>query len=208
MLLTVVQSALRCNSVKTVLASMCDESSGAMCCIDLVLRQQQCAHETLTRCSILTALVDLVDSCRVVFDTLYLLLSFGHETSEEADKLDPPFSYFRIRLVCSLLETCGQFFNKGLAKKRLDRFLTFFQRYLLAKPPLPLDVEFDVQVCYFPLGTVCVIIAWLHFLYLNKLPNEALPVSKPGMPQRPMVLCPIRPVWWRPFCSSARRPNV
>ena len=82
----------------------------------------------------------------MVFDTLYLLLSFGHETVEEAEKLDPPFSYFRIRLVCSLLETCGQFFNKGLAKKRLDRFLVFFQRYLLAKPPLPLDIEFDVQV--------------------------------------------------------------
>ena len=84
--------------------------------------------------------------CRVVFDTLYLLLAFGHESPEEAERLDPPFSYFRIRLICSLLETCGQFFNKGLAKKRLDRFLTYFQRYLLAKPPLPLDVEFDVQV--------------------------------------------------------------
>lgn len=82
-----------------------------------------------------------------MFDTLYLLLSFGHESAEEAERLDPPFSYFRIRLVCSLLETCGQFFNKGLAKKRLDRFLAFYQRYLLAKPPLPLDVEFDVQVC-------------------------------------------------------------
>lgn len=86
------------------------------------------------------------DVCRVVFDTLYLLLSFGHESAEEAERLDPPFSYFRIRLVCSLLETCGQFFNKGIAKKRLDRFLAFYQRYLLAKPPLPLDVEFDVQV--------------------------------------------------------------
>ena len=83
--------------------------------------------------------------CRVVFDTLYLLVSFGHESAEETDRLDPPFSYFRIRLVCSLLETCGQCFNKGLAKKRLDRFLSFFQRYLLANPPLPLDVEFDVQ---------------------------------------------------------------
>lgn len=99
----------------------------------------------------LAMLVDSAACCRVVFDTLYLLLSFGHETPEEADKLDPPFSYFRIRLTCSLLETCGQFFNKGLAKKRLDRFLTFFQRYLLAKPPLPLDVEFDVQVCTLPL---------------------------------------------------------
>ena len=84
---------------------------------------------------------------RVIFDTLYLLMSFGHDSPEEAARLDPPLSYFRIRLICTLLETCGQFFNKGLAKKRLDRVLAYFQRYLLAKPPLPLDVEFDVQVC-------------------------------------------------------------
>ena len=107
-------------------------------------------------CGALAKLADCCNSCRVVFDTLYLLLSFGHENPEEADKLDSPFSYFRIRLVCSLLETCGQFFNKGLAKKRLDRFLTFFQRYLLAKPPLPLDVEFDVQVCSLHLGKLCI----------------------------------------------------
>ena len=93
--------------------------------------------------------LNLLLNCRVVFDTLYLLMSFGHESAEEAERLDPPFNYFRIRLVCTLLETCGQFFNKGLAKKRLDRVLAYFQRYLLAKPPLPLDVEFDVQV-YIP----------------------------------------------------------
>jgi len=29
----------------------------------------------------------------------------------------------------------------------LDAFLVAFQRYVLAKPPLPLHVEFDVQVC-------------------------------------------------------------
>jgi regulator of nonsense transcripts 2 len=38
------------------------------------------------------------------------------------------------------------YFKKGGAGRRLDRFLTFFQAYLLAKDPLPLDVEFDVQV--------------------------------------------------------------
>jgi len=38
------------------------------------------------------------------------------------------------------------YFKKGAAGRRLDRFLTFFQAYLLAKDPLPLDVEFDVQV--------------------------------------------------------------
>ncbi len=57
------------------------------------------------------------------------------------------FTACRVRLVCTLLGTCGSFFCKGKAGRRLDRCLAFFQRYLLAKPPLPLDIEFDVQVC-------------------------------------------------------------
>jgi hypothetical protein len=61
-------------------------------------------------------------------------------------KLDPPSNYFRIRLVCTLLEACGQYYGKGPARRKLDRFLPHFQRYVLAKPPLPLDVAFDVQV--------------------------------------------------------------
>ncbi|KAK9806738.1 hypothetical protein WJX72_000988 [[Myrmecia] bisecta] len=86
----------------------------------------------------------LVDS-KVVFDTLHLLLSFGHDTPEEAEMVDPAGNFFRVRLVCALLETCGQYFGKGSAARRLDRFLLYFQRYVLAKPMLPLDVEFDVQ---------------------------------------------------------------
>ena len=56
----------------------------------------------------------------------------------------------RYRLLCTLLDTCGSFYCKGKAGRRLDRFLAYFQRYLLAKLPLPLDVDFDVQVsrCY------------------------------------------------------------
>ena len=50
------------------------------------------------------------------------------------------------RLVCTLLSTCGQYFSNGTMRRKLDRYLAYFQRYLLAKPPLPLDVEFDVQV--------------------------------------------------------------
>ena len=83
---------------------------------------------------------------RVIFSVLYLLLEFGHETPEMAAKLDPPDSYFRLRLVCKLLEACGHYFSSGSASARLERFLTCFQRYLLAKPSLPFDVEFDVQV--------------------------------------------------------------
>lgn len=48
--------------------------------------------------------------------------------------------------VCALLETCGCYFNEGAARKHLDRFLTFLQAYLLSKPTLPLDVDFDLQV--------------------------------------------------------------
>ena len=50
------------------------------------------------------------------------------------------------RLVCTLLGACGQYFSRGSGGRRLDAFLAHFQRYVLAKPPLPLHVEFDVQV--------------------------------------------------------------
>ena len=52
--------------------------------------------------------------CRTVFDTLYLMLSCGHESPEEAERLDPANNYFRVRLVCVLLSTCGQYFSKVL----------------------------------------------------------------------------------------------
>ena len=41
--------------------------------------------------------------------------------------LDPFDSYFRVRLVCILLDTCGQYFDRGSSKKRLDAFLVYFQ---------------------------------------------------------------------------------
>lgn len=84
-----------------------------------------------------------VDSS-VVFDTLYLILSFGHGT-EEQDVLDPPEDCFRIRMIITLLETCGHYFGRGSSKRKLDRFLIHFQRYILSKGPLPLDIEFDLQ---------------------------------------------------------------
>lgn len=40
---------------------------------------------------------------------------------------DLPDDYFRVRLVATVLETCGVFFNRGAAGKKLDYFLSFFQ---------------------------------------------------------------------------------
>lgn len=41
--------------------------------------------------------------------------------------LDMPDDFFRIRLTCQLLDTCGHCFDRGSAKKKLDFFLKFFQ---------------------------------------------------------------------------------
>ncbi|KAE9608234.1 putative up-frameshift suppressor 2 [Lupinus albus] len=84
-----------------------------------------------------------VDSS-VIFETLYLILIYGHGTPEQ-DVLDPPEDCFRIRLIVTLLETCGHYFDRGSSKRKLDRFLIHFQRYILSKGALPLDVEFDLQ---------------------------------------------------------------
>ncbi|XP_021910214.1 regulator of nonsense transcripts UPF2 [Carica papaya] len=84
-----------------------------------------------------------VDSS-VIFETLYLILIFGHGTPEQ-EVLDPQEDCFRIRMVITLLETCGHYFDRGSSKRKLDRFLIHFQRYILSKGSLPLDVEFDLQ---------------------------------------------------------------
>ncbi|RMZ76300.1 hypothetical protein DV737_g4900, partial [Chaetothyriales sp. CBS 132003] len=90
----------------------------------------------------------MVDST-VIFDTLYRIVTFGHEGGTPAPAKTTPFDlpddFFRIRLVCTILDTCGICFDRGSSKKKLDFFLTFFQYYVLTKDPLPLDLDFLVQ---------------------------------------------------------------
>ena len=38
-----------------------------------------------------------------------------------------PIKKKKNRMICTILTTCGQFFDRGMAKKRLDRFLVYFQ---------------------------------------------------------------------------------
>lgn len=64
---------------------------------------------------------------------------------EVPSPVDPPGDFFRARLVCTLLDTCGQFFDTGTLRTKLDVFLVYFQRYLLAKGPRTHDAEFMVQ---------------------------------------------------------------
>ncbi|KAJ5908092.1 hypothetical protein N7495_000774 [Penicillium taxi] len=93
----------------------------------------------------------MIDS-PVIFDTLYRIITFGHEGGTPVPgritPLDQPDDFFRIRLACTILDTCGHCFDRGSAKKKLDFFLAFFQYYLFTKDPLPMDVDFLVQDTY------------------------------------------------------------
>ncbi|KAK2603786.1 mRNA decay protein [Conoideocrella luteorostrata] len=84
----------------------------------------------------------------VIFDTMYKILTFGYggpPVPGRYNPFDPPDDFFRIRLIATILETCGMFFNRGAAGKKLDYFLSFFQYYVHTKTSLPMDIEFVVQ---------------------------------------------------------------
>ncbi|KAH0546179.1 regulator of nonsense transcripts 2 isoform X1 [Cotesia glomerata] len=84
-----------------------------------------------------------------IFRTLYLLITFGVSMDHAVPSpLDPPDHLFRIRLVCTLLETCGQYFSGGSSKKKLDYFLIFFQNYYWFKYTDPVWTPDNV----FPIG--------------------------------------------------------
>lgn len=77
----------------------------------------------------------------LVFKVLYSLITYAiHYPNAEQNlaqipmsKLDPPDNLFRVKLVCDLLDTCGQYLNSGPEKKKLDCYLLFFQRYYWLK---------------------------------------------------------------------------
>ncbi|TPX58145.1 hypothetical protein SpCBS45565_g08073 [Spizellomyces sp. 'palustris'] len=85
----------------------------------------------------------------VIFDTLFLIVSFGHENNLPRHgvgiPLDAQHDFFRVRLCCTLLDTCGQCFDRGSYAKRLDAFLAYLQMYIQTKPPASMDVEFMIS---------------------------------------------------------------
>ncbi|KAL8834134.1 MAG: hypothetical protein Q9170_003908 [Blastenia crenularia] len=85
----------------------------------------------------------------VIFDTLYRIITFGHPGGTPSkgylNPLDLPDDFFRVRLVCTMLDFCGGYFDRGAARKKLDFFLTFFQYYITTKETMPMDIDFIVQ---------------------------------------------------------------
>lgn len=79
---------------------------------------------------------------------LYKLIEYGHDNEESHNKIgkkyDPPDDTFRITLICTLLESVKIYMTTKKMKNKMDRFLVFFQKYILSKNYLPMLLEFMV----------------------------------------------------------------
>jgi regulator of nonsense transcripts 2 len=93
----------------------------------------------------------------LIFDCLYHLINFGHDNSASVEgitkktydprvvcEVDAPTDLFRAQVICEMLNTIGLYFVRGQAKERMNRFLTYFQRYLLTKQYIPIHIEFTI----------------------------------------------------------------
>ncbi len=78
------------------------------------------------------------------------MITFGvsYDPSTESE-LDPADHLMRLRLVYTILDTCGVFFSSGLSKKRLDFYLVYLQYYYWFKRSLPVwtdDNPFPIEI--------------------------------------------------------------
>eukprot|EP00347_Sterkiella_histriomuscorum_P001333 403372435 len=84
---------------------------------------------------------------QVLFDLLYKLMNYDNLTQQEDEimkSLDSPQESFRIRLICTTLDSLGRFFQRGERRRIMDRFLMFFQRYIYSKNYVLMDLEFMI----------------------------------------------------------------
>lgn len=97
----------------------------------------------------------LIDSA-VVFKVLYSLLTFGIDPNETQNQLDAPEDMMRLRLICTILDTCGAYFVSGSSKSKLKYFVAYFQQYYWKKKnhpfwigeqamPFPFEVENNIE---------------------------------------------------------------
>lgn len=83
-------------------------------------------------------LVQVVDA-RLLFDVMYTTIFLGVSDPNKTE------DSFRVRLVCTLLECCSKALAVGSGAKRLEIFVQYFQRYVLALKFLPLDLHFALN---------------------------------------------------------------
>ena len=82
-----------------------------------------------------------------LFTILYKLINYDIEhkiEDEQMKQLDLASDSFRIRLVCTIVDSLGKYFQRGGRKKMMDRFLIFFSRFIFTKNYVLMDLEFMI----------------------------------------------------------------
>jgi regulator of nonsense transcripts 2 len=149
----------------SLLAFLCAELSiwypefGAMI-VDYTLEELQCGLETnifnhnQRRVAVAKYIGELHNyrmiGNQIVFDSLYLLLRYGHENGIPSPNVlcpsDAPDDFFRLRLCCTILDSCGGCFTGGKTGAKLDTFFVFMQMYIFTKvAPIPIEAEFFIS---------------------------------------------------------------
>ena len=80
-----------------------------------------------------------------LFCLLYKLINwdiYGDCEDKRMAQYDDAGDCFRIRLVCTVLDSLGKYFLKHKRRLLMDRFLIFFQRYIYEKNYILMDLEF------------------------------------------------------------------
>ncbi|KAH9413413.1 Regulator of nonsense transcripts upf2 [Dermatophagoides pteronyssinus] len=95
---------------------------------------------------------NLFDST-LLFNIMYSLLLYGVDYNDlSKSTMDSPFNLIRFRLVAQILHICGHFLLSPVAKKKLDFFLLFFQRYYWLKKSyinsLPIETIDQMSLFY------------------------------------------------------------
>lgn len=82
----------------------------------------------------------------MIFKILYFLLDAGNDPTDPTYKhiVDTKDDVFRVSLICTLLEAVAPHLKKKKYKNSVDKFLVFFQKYILGKNYIPMNVEFHI----------------------------------------------------------------
>ena len=94
----------------------------------------------------------------LIFYILTMIITFNPQWSMGIKELmfenplDSPFDTFRIQMILKILDICSKKLCLPKNKENLDKFIEFFQMYILSKQYLSIEVENKITSCFDKLG--------------------------------------------------------
>ena len=66
----------------------------------------------------------------LIFHVLNTCLLFGYQNPAFAERVDPAYDFFRVRMVATVVDTVGPYFTAPRHRARLNLFMLQLQKYL------------------------------------------------------------------------------